>query len=158
MSDGLEVISPTPVEVNYQNERLEIRPLTIGRIPDFVRAVRPILSALVALKQEAEDGELLKAFDTIVALMEEDGEKLYLAAAIAIGREKEWVAKGFLDEFVDLVQAILKVNGDFFVRRLLPMLRAAARAKADENRGPESGAGKTTSNTSKNEDTATPSS
>jgi hypothetical protein len=113
--------------ITYLGEALVIVPLRIGQIPRFTRAARPIIQELAASvldsKGEGNAGGAPRetlSVDVALDWIDKHGEALIDAMAAATGRERQWIAEGGADEFVELVLAVLSVNLDFFVRRLLP--------------------------------------
>jgi hypothetical protein len=112
-------------EVAYNGARLLIVPLRIGQIPRFTRAARPIIEELAASVAAPVSGEEEVSRETlstgaVLDWIEKHGEALIDAMAAATGRERDWIAEGAADEFLELTIAVLSVNLDFFVRRLLP--------------------------------------
>lgn len=142
--NDLDVLDPPTVEVDFQNERLVIRPLTIGQLPRLVRAAKPVVDAVLELDAAPSQEGLI---DLALGLIAEHGEALPLAAAIAIGRDPEWVAKADTAEFLDLAVAIFEVNRDFFVRKLGPRLQVLRAGGAAEAR-PGDGATRSSSSPS----------
>ncbi|MCB1630603.1 MAG: hypothetical protein H7A12_07270 [Pseudomonadales bacterium] len=53
------------------------------------------------------------------------GDDLVRAVAIATDQTEDWLGELLPDEFLPLVTAVVEVNADFFVRRVLPALNAA---------------------------------
>jgi len=111
--DELQRLEVPVVELTVGGERLEIRPLTVGQLPAFTRAIRGI-----ELLWTAEELD-------VMALVADHGEALINAVAIATCRPVVWVAGLGADAFIALVSAILELNADFFVRRVLPGLTGA---------------------------------
>ncbi len=119
--DDLSVLEPTTVTVGYRGETLEITPLKVGQIPRFLRAVRPMFGALAG--QVTSPGVAGGGVELdILKLVEDHGEGLIEAAAIAINRKPEWVGGGDADQFALLVKAVIEVNADFFAKRVAPLL------------------------------------
>lgn len=113
---GDDAMLETPArELTVLGEPITIRPITIGQYPAFARAVRPLMAVV-----DGEAGEV-----DVIGLIAEHGEALIEAACVATGRERAWMAGLPPDAFVDLAQAVIEVNLDFFVRRLLPRIQAA---------------------------------
>lgn len=130
-TDALDVLDPAGETVAFQGDRVEVRPLTIGQLPRFVRTARPVIDTVLKLGEGAEESLV----ETVVDLLASDGEALYEAVAVATGLPAERVAEAQLDEFLTLAQAVVRVNRDFFVRRLAPLL-ARARVEAGSGAGP----------------------
>lgn len=111
--DILEPAEQAPgTTVAFRGEQLVIRPLVMGRIPAFVRAIQPILDDLGS-------GEL-----DMLALLARHGEQAIAAAAVATGQPETWLADAEADEFLALAHAIYTVNRDFFGERVAPRLSA----------------------------------
>ena len=143
MTGALDVLEPEARAVQYQGERLEIGPLTIGMLPKFVRLARPVIDALIdADLAQLQDGEEL---DVLLDLVVDHGEASFAAAALVTAKPQAWIESGDPAEFVELATAIFEVNRDFFTRRLAPLL--AGRAK------PSTGTGATPSSASSAPDT-----
>lgn len=116
MSDELDIIDPQPESLTIDGEEMELRPLTVGRLPAFTRAIRPMMPFF-------QDGE----FD-VVDLLADHGEDLIAAVAIASGRPSPWIEALDPINFVELATAAIQVNMDFFNRRLVPAIQAKASA------------------------------
>ncbi|WP_396616800.1 hypothetical protein ACHZ97_04280 [Lysobacter soli] len=139
--DELDVLEPTGMTVSFRGERLEVRPLTLDKLAGIVRAARPLLTALVALEDKVADADDNVALDCLLTLLEEHSEGAAAVVAIAVGRERADIAAGELPEFMQLAQAVIEVNRDFFGRLLVSLQGGRAVRRA-------SGAGLTRSNSS----------
>lgn len=113
MSDLDDVIPPTMV-VRVGNEAVEVRPLRVGQLPGFVRALGPLI-------ERANE-----AFDDPTRLVMESPEEIAAATAIALGKPRGWIDGLELDQMAELVGAVITVNADFFLRRVAPKVQAAA--------------------------------
>jgi hypothetical protein len=131
MADNdLDVLDPTDHKVTVAGQSITVRPLTIGQLPRFVRAIRPAAPHL----RGDEDLDWL-------ALVADHGEALIWAAAIATGIDEKEIESLAPDEFVLLCGAIFEVNVDFFVQRLGPAIeRASDRMVAAMATSPGAGA------------------
>lgn len=61
----------------------------------------------------------------LLDLLEQDSNEIAAALGVAIGREAEWVAGATLDEIADLLEAVVRLNRDFFALRLRRLLLQA---------------------------------
>jgi len=109
MSD-LETLIPQAVELVIDGEPLAIKPLKVGQMPAFLRAITPVM------QQIGGDG-----IDWL-ALFGERGDDLLSAIAIAVGKPRAWVDELVVDEVILLVAKVIKVNADFFTRTVIPKL------------------------------------
>jgi len=109
MSD-LEVLIPQAVELIIDDEMLAIKPLKVGQIPAFLRAISPVM------QQIGGDG-----IDWL-ALFGERGDDLLTAIAIAVAKPRAWVDALDADQAILLAAKVIEVNADFFTRTVMPRL------------------------------------
>ncbi len=103
--------------VECLGEKVEVRPITVGRLPSFARAVRPMLGSISKSLSESSFN-----LEMAVNLIDSHGDAIIEAVAAATGRDVGWLGDAQLDEFTELVVAVFSVNLDFFVQRLLPSI------------------------------------
>lgn len=108
----LEALIPQPRLVATTLGDIAVRPLVTAELPPFLRAARPVFDALEAAGN-------MDGVDWI-SLVEQHGERIIDALAIATRQEPARIGTLPLDHTVALLQAVLEENMDFFVRRLLP--------------------------------------
>lgn len=109
MSD-LDILVPQPVELTIAGEILAIRPLKVGQMPAFLRAITPVMHQLT--------GNSINW----LALLGEHGDELLSAIAIAVGKPRDWVDELAADEAILLSAKVIEVNADFFTRTVMPKL------------------------------------
>ena len=109
MSD-LDNLVPQTVELVIDGEPLAIRPLKVGQLPAFLRAITPVMQYL------GGDG-----IDWL-ALFGERGDDLLTAVSIAVGKPRAWVDELAADEAILLAAKVIEVNADFFTRTVMPRL------------------------------------
>jgi len=109
MSD-LETLIPQAVELVIDGEPLAIKPLKVGQMPAFLRAITPVM------QQIGGDG-----IDWLT-LFGERGDELLTAVSIAIGKPRAWVDELAADEAILLAAKVIDVNADFFTRTVMPRL------------------------------------
>lgn len=109
MSD-LETLIPQAVELVIDGEPLAIKPLKVGQMPAFLRAITPVM------QQIGGDG-----IDWL-ALFGERGDDLLTAVSIAVGQPRAWVDALDADQAILLAAKVLEVNADFFTRTVMPRL------------------------------------
>ncbi|MCL9847227.1 DUF6631 family protein [Ralstonia solanacearum] len=108
--DDLDKLIPQPAELTVGGESLVILPLKVGRLPDFLRAISPVLQQLNAPQIDW------------LGLFIEHGDDLLQAVAIAVGKPRTWVDDLAADEAILLAAKVVEVNADFFTRTVLPRL------------------------------------
>ncbi len=104
--ETLEKIAPAPLTLTVAGESLTISPIKTRELPRMLKAVKPIAA-------EIQSG------DVVAALMA-NADCLVEAVAIGARKPRAWVDELDLDDLVMLASAVLEVNGDFFVRAVLP--------------------------------------
>ena len=107
----LEKIAPIPLKVDIAGERLCILPIKTRELPGMMKAIAPILG-------EIQVGDILGALSA-------NADSLVAAVAIGSRKDRAWVDELDLDDLVALAGAVLEVNADFFVHRVLPGLTKA---------------------------------
>ena len=129
MSD-LETLIPPGVELVIGGEALTIKPLKVGQMPAFLRAISPAIQELTS-----PEIDWLRLFG-------ERGDDLLSAIAIAVGRPRTWLDELAADDAILLAAKVIEVNADFFTRTVIPKLD---RVFAPLNRAPLPAAGSTPS-------------
>lgn len=102
-----------------------VEPIKVRDLPRFLRAVEPIAADLAA--------------GDIAGALIRHAETLIEATAIGASVERAWLEEQTPDVLADLAARVLEVNGDFFVRRVLPQVTAAAERLARIASGGTSG-------------------
>ena len=109
MSD-LEKLVPQAFEITLAGETVSVKPLKVGQMPAFLRAITPVM------QQIGGDG-----IDWL-ALFGERGDDLLAAVSIAVGKPRAWVDDLAADEAIVLTAKVIEVNADFFTRTVMPRL------------------------------------
>lgn len=109
MSD-LDKLVPQAFEITLAGEAVSVKPLKVGQMPAFLRAITPVM------QQIGGDG-----IDWL-ALFGERGDDLLTAVSIAIGKPRAWVDALDADEAILLAAKVIEVNADFFTRTVIPRL------------------------------------
>jgi hypothetical protein len=106
--DDLKTLLPASVEFEFNGESVTVRPYTFGQmlkvLPHF-----GLLSALLSGQLDA-------------GLMMECGESCLELISIATGKSRGFVEGLDPAQGLELLGAIVEVNGDFFLQRLRPSL------------------------------------
>ena len=109
MSD-LDKLVPQAVEISLAGEIVAIKPLKIGQMPAFLRAITPVMQQIGG-----------NGIDWL-ALFGEHGDDLLTAVSIAIGKPRAWVDALDADEAILVAAKVIEVNADFFTRTVMPRL------------------------------------
>ena len=107
----LETLIPQGQEVSIACEVLTIKPLKVGQMPAFLRAIQPVLPHLTAREINW------------LALFAQCGDELLGAIAVAVARPRAWVDELAADEALLLAAKVIEVNADFFTRTVMPRLQ-----------------------------------
>lgn len=108
--NDLEKLIPQAVDLSVGGETLAIKPLKVGQMPAFLRAISPIMQHLTRPEIDW------------LALFGEQGDDLLSAIAIAVAKPRPWVDDLAADEAILLAAKVIEVNADFFTRTVLPKL------------------------------------
>jgi hypothetical protein len=139
VSDDLDKLLPAGTEVTAGGETLTLKPFTFGQLPRAIKLLRPVTEAVGdAGIARFDKGDFFLAPDwplRLPALMDEAGEALVSFVAFACGKPREWFDTLGADEGIALTKAAFEVNGDFFVKRIAPMLGMALPKKAEPATG-----------------------
>jgi hypothetical protein len=106
----LEALIPQAVELVIDGAPLAIKPLKVGQLPAFLRAISPVMQQITSTEIDW------------LALFGERGDDLLSAIAIAIGKPRAWVDELAADEAILLAAKVIEVNADFFNRAVIPKL------------------------------------
>ena len=106
----LETIVPQGIELLIDGEPLLIKPLKVGQLPGFLRAISPVMQQMSSTEIDW------------LALFGERGDDLLTAMSIAIGKPRAWVDELAADEAILLAAKVIEVNADFFTRTVMPRL------------------------------------
>ena len=109
MSD-LDTLIPTATTLSVAGETLAIKPLKVGQMPAFLRAISPVMHQITSTDIDW------------LALFGERGEDLLSAISIAVGKPRSWVDDLAADEAILLAAKGIEVNADFFTRQVIPKL------------------------------------
>ena len=109
MSD-LDKLVPQAVELSLAGDVVAIKPLKIGQMPAFLRAITPVMQQLGS-----------NGIDWL-ALFGEYGDDLLTAVSIAIGKPRAWVDALDADEAILVAAKVIEVNADFFTQTVMPRL------------------------------------
>lgn len=115
----LEQLAPQPVTVRAGGREIAITPIRVRELAAFSKAVRPLAADMAA------GGD-------IASLLAAHADAVIEAAAIGARVERGFVLDLGLEELFDLASAVLTVNLDFFVHRLLPKVAAASETLASQ--------------------------
>lgn len=114
---------PQPATVTYRGEAIAVQPLRLHKWPPFLRHLKPMLPQLGGAYTALDAGADAALGMLVVDMLAEHGEDLFAAIGIAIDKPAEWVADtDDMGGLVELVTAIVAVNGDFFARQVAPRL------------------------------------
>ena len=108
--NDLEKLIPQAVDLIINGETLAIKPLKVGQMPAFLRAITPVMQHLTRTEIDW------------LALFGERGDDLLSAIAIAVSKPRQWVDELAADEAILLAAKVIEVNADFFTRTVMPKL------------------------------------
>ena len=108
--NDLDTLVPQGIELVIDGEPMVIKPLKVGQLPGFLRAISPVMQQISSTEIDW------------LALFGERGDDLLSAIAIAVGKPRAWVDELAADEAILLAAKVIEVNADFFTRTVMPRL------------------------------------
>jgi hypothetical protein len=108
-----------------ESQSIEIAPVKVRDLPRLLKAIEPIAQELSAGDIA---GALMRHADAVIE-----------ATCIGAGVERTWLEEQTPDVLAELAAKVLEVNADFFVRRVLPVVTAAAERLSKTASGGTSG-------------------
>ncbi len=123
-------------------ESLTLVPFYFGQLPRAIKLLRPVTDSVRSAGIAGFDGaNFALAGDwplRIPQLMDEAGEALIEFVAFAVGKPRAWFDTLGADDGICLTKAAFEVNGDFFVRKVAPMLGMSVPAQSPAIGAPSS--------------------
>lgn len=129
-ADDLGVIDGDQAVVTIKGQAYSFGPLTVGQLPAFARAVKPMADDLGPVL--AGDFSL----DKLIGLMADHGDGAIDAISVATRIPREVVEGAAPDDLVKILALALSLNRDFFVRRLSPTVQAVVKRASSLGAGP----------------------
>lgn len=108
-----EELIPAQSEVSINGETLTITPIKVKELAAFTRAISP----MVGVFQMAGASHKI-----LPELLLEHTDDFIQAVAVATRKPIEWVNELEVDELMTLAAAVIEVNADFFMTRVLPSM------------------------------------
>jgi len=108
--NDLDTLVPQGIELVIDGEPLVIKPLKVGQLPGFLRAISPVMQQISSTEIDW------------LTLFGERGDDLLSAIAIAVNKPRAWVDELAADEAILLAAKVIEVNADFFTRTVMPRL------------------------------------
>lgn len=115
----IELLFPQGKEVMVGGEKLTIKPFTFGQFPKVLNCLKGVQDEV---EETSPEGVVKKRRLGMDELVSNYGDKVIELCTIATGRPASFFEKVEVDQGIDLLQAILEVNSDFFVKRLQPKI------------------------------------
>lgn len=107
----MDIIDPAGGIVQFGGRDVTIRPLKVGQLPAFARAIKPLAGMFDKL-DSITTADLLD-------LIADHGDNIVKAVSIASGISEKELQESDPVQLIALVAPIIKVNTDFFRLRLL---------------------------------------
>lgn len=136
MSDDLTTVIPEPIVAKIKGETIEVRQIKVGQLPKAMRIAHPFYEQLKSLKDEAlkaeKEGKPFTYGMDFYKLVMENADPVLEMVALLTGKPREWVDDLEVDELVALFSALVEVNLDFFIQRVLPSLSGLVTGAAEQ--------------------------
>jgi hypothetical protein len=106
----LETLIPPTTPLHIGGETLDIKPLKVGQLPAFLRAITPVMQHLSSPNIDW------------LAVFGQRGDDLLCSIGIAVNKPRQWIDELGADEAMLLAAKVIEVNADFFTRTVAPKL------------------------------------
>lgn len=127
----LETMIPAPRTVTVGSEQVTIPPLKVKQLTQVLKLSKPLVPSLSAMGKGNAD---------IVALVVDFPDQVVAIVAVLLNRDVAWVEELEVDSLVDLATAVVEVNLDFFIQKVLPsVLKAMAGLASATNTAKDNG-------------------
>lgn len=131
---GLEVLEVPSNQVTVNGKTFTITPVRVANIRAFAHQVRIITDAGSADGSALMDRVLNGDLIALTELADSDVfDEVVKAVAIAGNIPAEELAQSDWTELAQAVEAVIRINKDFFLRTLMPMLARASAAASRAN-------------------------
>ena len=133
--NDLEVLFPMGIDVTVGKAVINVQPITFGMLPTVTKYLAPVVGTLtesgivqvveIQVENAAPERKLVFAKDLLSRLsnvLEIGGEPLVCLVAAAIKKPRSFMDDVALDEGIALAKAIIEVNSELLLKKVLPML------------------------------------
>lgn len=121
MSDDLSVVAPEPIVVVVKGERIEVKQVKVGQLTKVMRIVHPFYDKLTKAKAEADRKQESFSVNLFQIVVEHTDPAIEIITVLT-NKDRAWVEDMGIDELVALFGAVVEVNLDFFLQKVLPSL------------------------------------
>lgn len=118
--DDMEKMLPAQTSVNIKGESININYIKVGKLSAVVAILQPMAKYLPT----PGDTQRSNPIDVMSLVMNHTDDAVKLVALLT-GKTDDWVKDLDIDELVLLLTAVVEVNLDFFIRRVLPSVSKA---------------------------------
>lgn len=112
----LAVMFPEGKSLTIHDANLVIKPFKFGELSKVMKLTDGIMGSLVGASQSKNIAGVLRV------IIGDHGDKVAELMALSSKQPIDWVNNLEVDEAIELFAAILEVNADFFIRKVLPQL------------------------------------
>lgn len=115
MSDDMTKMIPLPRTLTIKGEDVPIGFIKVGKLTAVIEAIKPFAYLL----PKAGDNPAAQPIDFTSLVLNHTDDVIHLASLLT-GKPKSWVEDLDVAELVDIFSAIVEINLDFFIHRVLP--------------------------------------
>lgn len=109
---AFDAIESRKISVLLSIGNIDVSPILVKELPAFSRAIEPFLQQILAMG----DDEDLDVAELLIGNMDQAIEAVSIGARI----HRDTLDQISLDELVELAGAVIEINFDFFIRRVIP--------------------------------------
>lgn len=113
----LAVMFPEGKALSIHDANLTIKPFKFGELSKVIKLTDGLLGAVVGAMKYKQD--IVYVIKTIIG---DNGDQVAELLALSSKQSVEWVNDLEVDEAIELFTAVIEVNADFFIRKVLPQM------------------------------------
>lgn len=122
-TESLDTVLPVSKEpITIGGKSVTPKVIKVSQVGPVLRAIRPFNATIkTAMKNSAEGNDPAKNFD-VLEVLEHHADNLIELVSTLTGEDKKFIGDLDLDDMIKITTAVMEVNLDFFIRKVLPLL------------------------------------
>ena len=101
-------------------EKITIKPFTFGQLPKALKLSQKIGQALANAYNEGKLTDSKVAVTSALEVLADGGEDIIELVGLATGKKREWFDTVPGEDTIDILNAFVEVNKDFFIQKIMP--------------------------------------
>jgi hypothetical protein len=120
-SNSIQIVLAEPTTITFGSHSIRCIPCATAELPRLIALTAPIFADLFDVQQALAAGK----FEVVALFIGANAERCIDLCELASGLPRAQIDQLPADELVELFAGLLKLNADFFTRRVMPALKKA---------------------------------